>query len=142
MDELQMILTRFIPAYEENNRMEDQKKLDISSYILKSIRALPLDVNTSLKFNYMKNVLESFDNNISDIIIFSSGLLAYSSFDKDTTLFFFNYFYGTGEPYRFEYGAFTRKLKQVGDLASIGPDNKYGTFFNSLNFGIGISDNK
>jgi len=44
--------------------MEELKRLDISSYIMNSIRALPLDVNTTLKFNYFKNVLESFDPNI------------------------------------------------------------------------------
>ena len=55
--ELQSILTKFVPSYEDNNRMEELKRLDISSYIMNSIRSLPLDVNTTLKFSYFKNVL-------------------------------------------------------------------------------------
>ncbi len=60
-----------------------------------------MDVNSTLKFNYFKNVLESYDACISDVVIFSNGLLAYSSLPKEVTAFLLNYFYGTGEPYRF-----------------------------------------
>lgn len=82
LPELQKILTHFVQSYHENNRIEEAKSLDISSYIFRSIRALPLDVNSTLKFNYFKNVLESYDQNLAEIIIFSNGLLAYSSFPK------------------------------------------------------------
>jgi hypothetical protein len=30
------------------------------SYMIKTIRAIPLDVNTTLKFDYFKNVLQSY----------------------------------------------------------------------------------
>ena len=69
-------------TYSELNRLEETKKLDISSYIFSNIRALPLDVNSVLKFGYFKNVMESYDSNVSDIIIFSHGLLAYTTLSK------------------------------------------------------------
>jgi len=52
------------------------------SYALKDIRLIPLDVNSTLKFSYFKNVLQSYDLSISHIMVFAYGLLAYSSLDK------------------------------------------------------------
>ena len=80
--QLQKILTQFVVSYEENNRLDETKRLDISSYLLNNIRALPLDVNSTLKFNYFKNVVESYDSNLSDIIVFSHSHLAFSSLPK------------------------------------------------------------
>lgn len=34
-----------------------------------------------------------------------------------------------------------RKVKHVGDLSQITDENKYGTFFNSLIFGLGNNEN-
>lgn len=41
----------------EINKLEEIKKIDLSSYIFPNIRALPLDVNSVLKFGYFKNVM-------------------------------------------------------------------------------------
>lgn len=142
---LQKILEYFVPTYESLNRLEQTKKLDISSYILCSIRAIPLDVNSHLKFGYFKNVMESYDHNVTDMIIFSHGLLAYTSMPKDITQFFSSYFFGTGEPYKFDINFFLRKFRIVEELAFINPEEKYGTMFNSIKFGLGDfpeSDNR
>ena len=50
-------------------------------------------------------MLESYDNNASDMIVFSNGLLVYSSLPKDITGLFAQYFFGTGDPYRFDLNA-------------------------------------
>lgn len=71
------------------------------AYALPDIRYIPLDINSTLKFSYFKNVLQSYDQAIAEIIIFAQGLLAYSSLSKEHTEYFGNYLFGTGEPYRF-----------------------------------------
>lgn len=135
--ELQRILTEFVVSYEENNRFDETKRLDVSSYLVNNIRALPLDVNSTLKFNYFKNVFESYDQNLSEIIVFSHSLLAFSSLPKEITAFFQSYFYGTGEPFKYDANIISKKLRHVAELSQIAEWNKYGTFFNSLNFGLG-----
>ena len=80
---------------------------------------MPLDVNSTLKFNYFKNVLESYDQNLAEIVIFSNGLLAYSSLPKEISAFFQSYFYGTGEPFRYEMASLAKRLKMVGELNQI-----------------------
>jgi len=69
--------------------------------MINTIRAVPLDVNTTLKFDYFKNVLQSYEPEVMDIMIFSSGYLAYSSLDKRMTEFFERYLFGCIEPFKF-----------------------------------------
>lgn len=69
--------------------------------MINTIRAVPLDVNTTLKFDYFKNVLQSYEPEVMDIMVFSSGYLAYSSLDKKITEFFERYLFGCVEPFRF-----------------------------------------
>ncbi len=59
--------------------------LDILAYTVKDIRLIPLDINSTLKFHYFKNVLQSYDKNIAHLMIFSTGLLAYSTISKENT---------------------------------------------------------
>lgn len=93
--ELQKIIDYFVPKYEDiNSYGSKDKRLDIASYMLKTIRAIPLDVNTTLKFDYFKNVLQSYESTVMDIIVFSHGYLAYSSLDKRVTEFFAKYLFG------------------------------------------------
>ena len=84
--------------------------------------------------------MESYDPTVTDIIIFSNGLLAYSSLPKEINSFFAHYFYGTGDPYRFDLNAFPKKMKLVEELFFINPAEKYGTIFNTLKYGFGDSD--
>jgi hypothetical protein len=56
--------------------------MDISSYIFTSIRSLPLDLNSTLKFNYYKDIFENINPNLSDFIVFSNGYLVYSTLNK------------------------------------------------------------
>jgi len=83
MHEYQKIVSAFIVKYQEIFKYETE--LNIISYALNDIRMIPLDVNTSLKFLYFKNVIQSYDKNIINLAVFAYGILAYSSIDKDTT---------------------------------------------------------
>lgn len=60
---------------------------------------IPLDVNSTLKFTYFKNVLQSYNQNIAHLIVYAYGILAYSSLGKDTTHLISKYLFSTGEPY-------------------------------------------
>ena len=61
--ELQKIIDYFVPKYQEiNSYPRKDQKLDILSYLINTIRAVPLDVNTTLKFDYFKNVLQSYES--------------------------------------------------------------------------------
>ena len=82
-------------------------------------------------------MLESYDNNASDMIVFSNGLLVYSSLPKDITGLFAQYFFGTGDPYRFDLNIFPRKIRLIEELFMINSLEKYGTVFNSIKFGFG-----
>ncbi len=73
-----------------------ESRLDILSLIVRDVRLIPLDINSTLKFLYFKNVLQSYDANIAHIAIFSNGLLAYSSLSKEDTEYFANYLYANG----------------------------------------------
>jgi len=59
--------------------------LNTISFNLKNIRMIPLEVNTTLKFIYFKNVIQSYDKNICDLAVFAHGVLAYSSINKEIT---------------------------------------------------------
>jgi len=71
------------------------------TYSLKDIRLVPMDVNSTLKFMYFKNVLQSYDPTIAHLMVFAYGHLAYSSLNKENTEYFANYLFATGEPYVF-----------------------------------------
>lgn len=71
-------------------------RLDVVSLTVRDVRLIPLDINSTLKFLYFRNVLQSYDQNIAHISVFSNGLLAYSSLSKDDTEYFANYLYATG----------------------------------------------
>jgi hypothetical protein len=55
------------------------------SYLIKNIRAISLDVNSTLKYAYFKNVMQNYDSAVKDLMVFANGLLTYSSLDKTTT---------------------------------------------------------
>lgn len=87
--ELQKIIDYFVPKYLAiNSYPRKEHKLDISAYLINTIRAIPLDVNTTLKFDYFRNVLQSYEPEVMDIMVFYGGLLAYSSLDKRVTEWF------------------------------------------------------
>ena len=71
------------------------------SFMMKDIRLIPLDVNTTLKFTYFKNVLQSYNNNIAHVIVFANGILTYTSLGKNTTQLISKYLFSNGEPYFF-----------------------------------------
>ncbi len=62
---------------------------------------IPLDVNSTLKFSYFKNVLQSYNNNISHLVIYAFGILAFTSLGKNSTHLISKYLFSTGEPYTF-----------------------------------------
>lgn len=51
------------------------------------------------------------------------------------------YFYGTGEPFRYDFNAFNKRIKIISDISLIKSSKKYGNFFNTINFGLGNADN-
>lgn len=55
------------------------------SYLVKNIRAIPLDVNSTLKYTYFKNVMQNYDSAVKDLIVFANGMLTFTSMDKKTT---------------------------------------------------------
>ena len=71
-------------------------RLDTISLVVRDVRMIPLDINSTLKFLYFRNVMQSYDNNIAHIAVFSNGLLAYSSLAKEDTEYFANYLYASG----------------------------------------------
>ena len=83
MHEYQKIVSSFVPKYKEIFKYETE--LNIINYCIKDIRMVPLDVNTTLKFLYFKNVIQSYDKNILYLAVFAHGILAYSSIEKNLT---------------------------------------------------------
>ena len=71
------------------------------SFIMKDIRLIPLDVNTTLKFTYFKNVLQSYNANIAHVVVYAHGILTYTSLGKNTTQLISKYLFSNGEPYFF-----------------------------------------
>ena len=65
--------------------------------------------------------MESYDPTVTDLIIFSNGLLAYSSLPKEINSFFAHYFYGTGDPYKFDLNVFPKKIKVAEELMFVSP---------------------
>jgi hypothetical protein len=55
------------------------------SYMIKNIRAISLDVNSTLKYTYFKNVMQNYDPAVKDLIVFANGMLTFTSLDKQTT---------------------------------------------------------
>lgn len=102
LSELQKILTHFVPVYHQVNSYPNKdNRLDAMSYCLKSVRAIPLDVNTTLKFDYFKNVLQSYEPTVKEIMVFANGYLAYSSLEKYEAEWWARYLLGCQEPFRF-----------------------------------------
>jgi hypothetical protein len=62
---------------------------------------IPLDINSTLKFTYFKNVLRSYNKKIEHLLIYAYGVLAFTSLDKDSAHLISNYLFSTGEPYFF-----------------------------------------
>ena len=75
--------------------------MDVMSFFMKDLRMIPLDVNSTLKFSYFKNVLQSYNSNIAHLIVYAFGILAFSSLGKETTHTVSKYLFSTGEPYFF-----------------------------------------
>ena len=137
LPQLEKILNSFTYSYHEINKLEETKRLDISSYMFENIRALPLDVNSSLKFAYFQNVMKNYDENVEELMVFSNGLLAYSSLPKQYTAFFSEYFFGTGEPYRYDGNIVLKKMKVLDNIDQMTHNDTYGTIYNSYGFGFG-----
>lgn len=83
-------MTRFQDVYKHDN------KLDMLSFMMKDLRLIPLDVNTTLKFTYFKNVLQSYNANIAHLIVFAHGILTFSSLGKNTTQLIAKYLFSNG----------------------------------------------
>jgi hypothetical protein len=74
-----------VPKYIEINSYPDKRGLDVMSYMIKNIRAISLDVNSTLKYTYFKNVMQNYDPAVKDLIVFANGMLTFTSLDKQTT---------------------------------------------------------
>lgn len=70
--------------------------MDVMSFFMKDLRMIPLDVNSTLKFSYFKNVLQSYNANIMHLIVYAFGVLAFTSLGKDTTYTVSKYLFSTG----------------------------------------------
>lgn len=66
------------------------------AFIMRDIRLIPLDVNTTLKFTYFKNVLQSYNANIAHVVVYGHGVLAYTSLGKNTTQLLSKYLFSNG----------------------------------------------
>lgn len=69
---------------------------------MRDLRLIPLDVNSTLKFSYFKNVLQSYNSCISHLVVYSYGVLAFSSLGKNSTELISKYLFSTGEPYIYQ----------------------------------------
>ena len=58
-EELQHVVTHFVARFQDIYRYD--KYLDMLSFFMRDIRLIPLDVNTTLKFSYFKNVMQSYN---------------------------------------------------------------------------------
>ena len=99
---------------------------------------IPLDVNTTLKFNYFKNVLQSYNSNNCHIMIYAYGILAFTSLGKNTTHLISKYLFSNGEPYLFMEQFKNRGNMMVEQLKGRGGE-RFGVVYNSKI--AGFSDN-
>jgi hypothetical protein len=129
---LQDIISALVLRYLEVFAFEG--RLDIISLAVHDVRIIPLDINSTLKFLYFRNVLQSYDPNIAHIAVFSNGLLAHSSISKDDTEYFANYLYATGEPYVFSNLA--PRLALLPELPKSYRPHKFGYYYNSRVLGL------
>ena len=133
LHELQQLLVHLVGAYQELFCLGDQ--LDALSYTMPTLRVVPLDVNSNLKFTYFKNVLRSYDENIEYLVVFAHGMLVYSNLNTQDTHFLANYLFSTGEPYLFnelKRKKFTR-MTEMPSRAS--PALRVGVLYNSRRMG-------
>lgn len=133
LGDLQKLITLFVGRYQEMFRYEGS--LDLVAYCLRDIRLIPLDVNSTLKFSYFRNVLQSYDGNVAHIMVFAYGHLAYSSLSKHNTEFFANYLFATGEPYAFT-DARRSRLALLPELPTSLLLEKFGVLYNSRVAGL------
>jgi hypothetical protein len=128
------IMTEFIARYVLLNENQITKKLDLNYYHFGGVRLTPLDPNYMLKFNYFQSIMQSFDSSCRDIMMFYSGYLVFNTLPADIALFMHNYYYGLGEPFRFEDSKLKKKFTNLDNhrlLAKV----HYGYFINSMNYG-------
>jgi hypothetical protein len=92
-------------------------------------------VNSTLKFSYFRNVLQSYDSNVAHIMVFAYGHLAYSSLSKENTEFFANYLFATGEPYVFN-DTRRNRLTLHPELPKPNALEKFGVLYNSKVLGL------
>ena len=112
------------------------EELDALSFTLPTLRVIPLDVNSSLKFTYFKNVLRSYDPNIEYLVVFAHGMLAYSSLNPHDTHFLANYLFSTGEPYVFT-EAKRKNFRRMAGMPTKGdPCTRVGVLYNSRRMGF------
>lgn len=126
-------MAAYVLRFQEIYRFEG--KLDVLSFTFKDLRMIPLDVNSTLKFTYFKNVLQSYNQNIAHLIIYAYGVLAYSSLSKETTHIFSKYLFSTGEPYIFSEQHKTR-MNNLAEMPKSNFSEKFGVIFNSIVLGF------
>lgn len=105
------------------------------SFITKDIRLIPLDVNTTLKFTYFKNVLQSYNSNIAHVIVFAHGILTYTSLGKNTTQLISKYLFSNGEPYFFS-ELHKNRVSMMRELPKSNQKERYGLVYNSKVIGF------
>lgn len=96
---------------------------------------IPLDINSTLKFTYFKNVLQSYNQNIAHLLIYAYGVLAFSSMDKDETNLLTNYLFSTGEPYFFSDQLKTR-MNILPEMPKSSITERFGVIYNSKILGF------
>lgn len=109
--------------------------LDVMSYWLRDVRVVPMDVNSTLKFMYFKDVLQSYDASIVHLMVFAYGQLAYSSLGKQHTEYFANYLFATGEPYVFNENRRSR-FTQLKEMPQGEGGERFGVLYNSKVVGL------
>lgn len=133
-------MVEFIGRFILINENQTTKKLDLNYFLFGGIRLTPLDPNYLLKFNYFQSIMGTLDSCSKDMIIFYAGYLVYNTLNADAAMFFYNYYYSLGEPFKFDETKIRKKftiLDNHKQLAKL----RYGYFINSINY-AGIETKK
>jgi hypothetical protein len=106
----------------------------VNYYHFGGIRHTPLDPNYMLKFNYFQSIMQSFDSSCGDIMMFYSGYLVFNTLPAEIALFMYNYYYGLGEPFKFEDAKVKKKFSNINSHRQLAKVH-YGYFVNSMIYG-------
>lgn len=99
-----------------------------------------MDPNYLLKFNYFQSILSTLDTCSKELIIFYGGYLVFNTLNPDLALFFYNYYYSLGEPFKFDDTKIKRKFTSLESHKQL-TKMKYGYFINSMSYG-GVDSKK